>query len=267
MEAFLQQITSIATDFGIKLLCAIIVLIVGLKLAKFLIKLLVKGRVFSKMEESARSFIRSFLTILLDVAVVISAAYIIGIPVTSFLTILASAGVAIGLALQGALSNFAGGLMILIFKPFKVGDYIETATCEGSVCDITVIYTILLTGDNKRITLPNGTLTNSAIVNYSHEENRRVDLTFGVGYDSDIELVKKILLQTAKDQPLAFSEPAPFVGLSKQGDSSLEFVLRVWCKNEDYWTVNFALNEAVKHQFDANNIEIPFPQLDVHMDN
>lgn len=265
MEAFLEKAVEIGTSLGIKLLCAALVLIVGLKLAKFLVKIFVGGPAFKKVDEGAKSFIKSFLTIVLDAAVIISAAYILGIPVTSFLTILASAGVAIGLALQGALSNFAGGLMILIFKPFSAGDYIETASCSGTVCEITVIYTIILTPDNKRITLPNGTLTNSAVTNYSHEATRRVDMDFCVGYTSDIEKVKGILLAVARENKLSLQDPEPFAGLVNQGDSSLEFTLRVWCKTEDYWTLKFELNEAVKNEFDKNSIEIPFPQLDVHL--
>lgn len=156
--------------------------------------------------------------------------------------------------------------MLLIFKPFVVGDYIDAGSFSGTVKSITVFYTFITTPDNKVITLPNGNLTNQAIVNYSKENIRRVDLTFSVSYSSDIEQVKKLLLETASSNEAVLNDPAPFARLVSQESSSLDFTLRAWCKGEDYWNVYFDLNEAVKKEFDKNNIEIPFQQLDVHID-
>lgn len=265
-ESLLQFLVEFATSWGLKLLGAIIVFFVGLKIVKWLTKWIKTSKKLNKVDDSLRSFLSSFARIVLYALLLITVASIIGIPATSFLTILASCGVAIGLALQGSLSNFAGGLMILFFKPFKVGDYIEAAGESGTVKDISVVYTVLITPDNKHITVPNGTLTNSVLKNYSTEENRRVDFTFDVAYGSDEERVKKIITDVIAAHPLAFSEPAPFVRLSSCADSSLKFVARVWCKNSDYWTVNFDVLEGVKKAFDENGISIPYPQLDVHID-
>ena len=192
---------------------------------------------------------------------------ILGIPTTSFITALASCGVAIGLALQGALGNLAGGIMILIFKPFKIGDYITTASNSGTVSNITIMYTVLKTPDNKVITIPNGTLTNSVIENYSSSDKRRVDLVFTTAYDCDIDKVREILLAAANGHAKVLHEPEPFARLTKHGDSSLEYTMRVWCNADDYWDVNFDLIETVKRDFDANGISIPYPQMDVHIDN
>lgn len=265
MEAFLEKLAAAGADLGLKILLAAAVLFIGFRLIKFLMKHLAKGRAFSRIDEGARSFISSCLTVVLDAAIVLTAAYILGLPVSSFLALFASAGVAIGLAMQGALSNFAGGLMILIFKPFKVGDYIETADSAGVVQEITVIYTILQTYDNKRITLPNGALTNAAVTNHTHEALRRVDLTFCTEYAAEMETVKALLLSVCAAEPRVLADPAPFAGLEKQADSALEFSLRAWCRTEDYWPVRYALAEAGKTALDKAGIAIPYPQLDVHV--
>lgn len=253
------------TSWGIKLLAAILILIVGIKLIKVFGKWLKTSPKLDKLDDGLRSFLSSFSNIVLYFVLVITIAMILGIPATSFITILASCGVAIGLALQGALSNFAGGLMILFFKPFKVGDYIEASGESGTVVGITVVYTVLLTPDNKRITVPNGTLTNSVIKNYSAEELRRVDLKFTTSYDCDIEKAKKVIAEVVTSHSKALRDPAPFVRLSEHSDSALTYTVRVWCKNEDYWDVNFDIIEGVKEAFDKNGIEIPYPQMDVHV--
>jgi small conductance mechanosensitive channel len=176
---------------------------------------------------------------------------------------LASAGVAIGLALQGALSNLAGGLMILFFKPFKVGDMIEADGHSGVVLGITVFYTILTTVDNKRITLPNGKLTNTSVVNYSSEKTRRVDFVFSVDYESDVDKVKTILMDVISKNELILDDPAPVARLKKHNDSSLDFAVWVWCEGKDYWHVFFDMNENVKKAFDKNGIDIPYPHLEI----
>jgi len=222
------------SSFGTKLLGAILIFIIGSSLIKFVSKWLRTSKKLDRLDVSLRSFLVSFSYILLYILLVITVAMVLGVPATSFITILASCGVAIGLALQGSLSNFAGGLMILFFKPFKVGDFIEASGEVGTVAEISVVYTVIITVDNKRITLPNGTLTNSVIKNYSSEENRRVDMTFNVSYDSDIEKVKKIITDVITSHPLALADPEPFVRLSAHSDSSLTYTVCVRCKNENY---------------------------------
>ncbi len=264
-DKILDFMWSFATSWGIKLLGAIIILIVGLKLISALAKWIKTSPKLDKIDGSLRSFLVSFSRIVLYVILVITIATTLGVPATSFITILASCGVAVGLALQGSLSNFAGGLMILFFKPFKVGDFIEASGKTGVVEEISVVYTVLLTLDNKRITLPNGALTNSVIENYSSEKLRRVDIDFNAAYDCDVEKVKKVITEVVEAHPSALKKPEPFVRLSKHADHSLTYTVRVWCNNEDYWTVYFDVLEGVKAAFDKNEISIPYPQIDVHM--
>ncbi len=266
MQGILEYLKQLGTDVGLKILFGLVVLFVGMKLAKWVVKLVSKGKAFSKLEVSVQSFLLSFIKIILYALVIASAAIIWGIPTTSFLTIFTSAGVAVGLALQGALSNFAGGLMILIFKPFKVGDFIENGAVMGTVKDITIIYTILHTVDNKVVTIPNGTLTNSNVINYSTLPSRRVDIKFSAGYHDDIEKVKRVLMSVAEAHEKVLKDPAPFVRLTAQGSSSLDYTFRVWCAGADYWDVYFDMMERVKMAFDENGISIPFQQVDVHMD-
>ncbi len=266
-NAFGHYLLELAKALGIRLLIAGVVLIVGRKIIKWLKKKInnsAKGD--TAEEQGAHLFLAGFAGIALNVLLFITIAMILGIPATSFIAALASCGVAIGLAMQGFLSNFAGGIMILIFKPFRIGDYIETPETAGTVSEISVVYTFLRTPDNKVITIPNGNLTNSIIQNYSAVDRRRVDMVFNVSYDSDIEVVKKILMDVVKRHPKVLQDPEPFARLSAHGASSLDFTARVWCKTDDYWTVKFDLMEEVKKEFDNNGISIPFPQLDVHID-
>lgn len=266
-EKILNFLFELFASLGLKIIAALIVLTVGVKLIKFVKKWVRKSHKLDKVDMGVRSFLGSFLGITLYVFLFISIAMILGIPTTSFITALASCGVAIGLALQGALGNLAGGIMILIFKPFKVGDYITASSNSGTVTNITIMYTVLKTPDNKVITIPNGTLTNSVIENYSVSETRRVDLCFTTGYECDIEKVKTILLDAADKHEKVLCDPAPFARLINHGESALEYTLRVWCKASDYWDVNFDLIESIKKEFDANGISIPYPQMDIHIDN
>ena len=266
-QAILDSLIQLATTWGMKLLGAIVVLVVALKVISWIKKFIKNSPKLDKVDPGVRSFLSSFASIALYILLVIVVAGMIGIPATSFITILASCGVAIGLALQGSLSNFAGGLMLLIFKPFKVGDYVEVCGESGVVAEITVVYTVLLTTDNKRITLPNGTLTNSVIENYSAEPLRRVDLTVNTAYSCDIEQVKAVVTKLAEEHPLTLAEPAPQVRVSAHSDSSLTYVVRVWCQNENYWDVYFDMTEGIKKAFDKNDIQIPYPQMDIHVVN
>jgi len=192
---------------------------------------------------------------------------ILGVPTASVVAVIASAGVAVGLALQGSLSNLAGGIMILIFRPFKLDDFIDAGGFSGTVTDIGIFYTTLKTGDNKSVTIPNGSLMNDKVVNYSVHDTRRVDFTFSVAYGTDVEKVKTILLEEAGKHEKALKDPAPFCRMAKQNASSLDFVLRVWVNSGDYWAVNFDILEAVNNRFKAEGIEIPFNQLDVNVKN
>ncbi len=267
IEYIMQFLVQLIASFGVKLIFAILVLLVGSRLIKCFKKWIKKSPKLDKIEQGVRTFISSFAGVALYVFLFLTVAMILGIPTTSFITALASCGVAIGLALQGALSNVAGGIMILLFKPFKVGDYITTPGAAGTVSNISIIYTVLTTPDNKVITVPNGTLTNSVVENYSAVENRRVDLTFSTAYDCDIEKVKSILMGVVASHDKVLKDPQPFARLTKHGDSALEYTVRAWCKSSDYWDVHFDLMETVKKEFDANDISIPYPQMDVHVDN
>lgn len=262
----IDTIMEMGASFGVKLIEAVIVLLVGFKLVKVVKKFLRQSPKLSKLDAGLRTFLASASSILLYVLLIITVAMILGVPVTSFITILASCGVAIGLALQGSLSNLAGGIMILLFKPFKVGDFIEAAGETGTVNEISVMYTEILTLDNKRITIPNGSITNSVIENYSSEETRRVDLVFNTAYANDVEKVKEVIMGVIDKHPAALKTPEPFVRLSGHKESSLEYTVRIWCKSADYWDVYFDTMENVKKAFDENNIQIPYSQLDVHIE-
>lgn len=266
-EKIMDFLFELFASLGLKILTALIVLFVGCKLIKFVKKWVKKSPKLEKVDMGVRTFLSSFLGIALYVILFISIAMILGIPTTSFITALASCGVAIGLALQGALGNLAGGIMILIFKPFKVGDYITTSAVSGTVSNITIMYTVLATPDNKIITIPNGTLTNSVIENYSASDERRVDIVFTAGYECDADKVKEILFSEIEKHEKILKTPEPFARLTNCGDSAVEYTVRAWCKASDYWDVKFDLLENVKKEFDANGISIPYPQMDVHIDN
>ncbi len=261
----LNFLWQLATTVGLRLLYAVLLIIVGSKLVSILVKRLRKAKLFSKMETSVSHFLINMINVTLRVLIFVSAALILGVPATSFVAILTSAGVAIGLALQGSLSNFAGGIMILLFKPFRTGDYIESGDVKGTVADITVFYTVLTTPDNKVIHCPNGALSNTEVINFSEKETRRLDIPASCAYGTDTDLVKRVLTEVAEAHPLVLKDPAPAAKLDKCNDSSLDFFLRVWCNNSDYWTVYYELTEQVKAALDSNHIDIPYPQMDVHI--
>ena len=263
----LRTLGELGTTYIFKILLAIIIVIVGLKLSKYLVKLLGKLPAYENLDKTVTSFLNGFIKTVLYATVFISAAMLLGVPTTSLITVLGSCGLAIGLALQGSLSNFAGGLMILIFKPFKVGDYIVSGSNEGIVREITILYTILDTYDNKTVSVPNGTLSNSSITDFSGKDTRRVDVKIGVSYASDTDKVKELLLGLAGKCDKALSDPAPFVGITEYSDSSIIFVLRVWTRTENYWDTLFFINDNLKKALDEGGISIPFPQVDVHMKN
>ncbi|NLV33598.1 MAG: mechanosensitive ion channel [Clostridiaceae bacterium] len=255
----------LSASIGLKILLAIAVLVIGLLLIKYLVKFIVKSKGFNKIDKTVQTFIKSALSITLKILLIISVIGILGVPLTSIIAVLASAGLAIGLALQGALSNFAGGIMILVFRPFKVGDFVDNGTHMGTVDSITIFYTRLLTIDNKLITIPNSTMTTASITNFSAKELRRVDFKFTASYKNDVEKVKRVLTEIAESHPLVLKDQPIMSRLFTHGANSLEYILRVWCQAPDYWTIYFDINETVKKEFDAQGIEIPYTQMDVHI--
>ena len=265
LEKWLKNVGEQAFYFLIRLAAAGLLLFIGSKLIKFLMNRFKRSKLYQKMDPGLASFMASGSRIVLYIILILMCFGVLGIETASFLALFTSGGVAIGLAFQGAVTNLAGGVMILLFHPFRVGDYIETTEIAGTVNAISVLYTVVLTPDNKRVTVPNGSLTNAAITNYSAEGQRRVELTFSVSYDCDIDKVKQILLSVAESDPKALKDPAPLARLKTQSASSLDFVLRVWCAPENYWDLYFDLNENVKKALDEADMEIPFPQMDVHM--
>lgn len=261
----LEKFAASVTDAASKLLFAALILIIGLKLAAFLVKLLQKSKGMDRLDPGVKTFVTSFCSVLMKIIIVISAAGVLGIPMASFVAILGSAGVAIGLALQGSLSNIAGGLIILLFKPFNVGDFISFGDASGTVESIGIFYTRIVTADNRRIVVPNGSLTNQSLINASSFETRMVDLTVSAGYECSVEKVKEVLLKIAENHPDVLDSPAPAARLKNHGESSLDFAFRVWCPSEKYWNVYFDLEEQVKEEFDKNGISIPYPQMDIHL--
>jgi len=264
-EEFLDAFLAWVIAFGKQLIAAILVLVIGRFLIKWTVKLITKSKFAKKTDKTVVTVLSHFVTAALYIVLVVIIIGIFGIPTASVITVIASAGVAIGLALQGALSNIAGGIMILILRPFRVGDFVEVAGNSGTVSDVGIFYTVLTTGDNKVITIPNGTVMGDNIVNYSTKDTRRVDLVFSVAYGTDVERVKSILLEEANKHELVLKDPAPFARLSKQNASSLDFTVRVWVESKNYWTVNFDLLETLNNRFEAEGIEIPFNQLDVNI--
>jgi len=251
-------------ESGMNIIYAIIILFVGLKLVGYAEKLILKSRLFVKMDQTLKSFLTALIKMMLKILLLIPILAVLGIPTASFVAVIGAAGLAIGLALQGSLSNIAGGVLIIALRTFRVGDYISGAGQEGTVTSIGIFYTNLVTIDNKSVIVPNSDLANDSIINYTIFPKRRLDMVFGVGYDSDIKLVKETIMKVIDANEMVITEPAPFVRLSNHGGSSLDFKVRVWVKTEDYWELNYTLLEEVKEAFDAAGIDIPYPQMVIH---
>ncbi len=254
-------------DYGPKLIGAIIVLIIGLWIVKAITKAIDRLMVKSSVDDSLRPFMKSLFGSLLKVMLVISIMGMLGIEMTSFIAILGAVGLAVGMALSGTLQNFAGGVMILIFKPFKVGDVIEAQGYTGAVKEIQIFVTILTTPDNKTIIIPNGGLSNGSMINYSTQANRRVDWVVGVAYGENIEEVRGVIDGLIAADQRIFKDPAPFVKVGELADSSVNFTVRVWANAADYWDVFFDMNEKIYTTFEQKGISIPYPQMDVHVNN
>lgn len=259
------QVQDVVTVWGLKVVAALAIFIIGRWIAQ-----LVRGGIRRMMEKAkVESIITGFVSNIAYIAllafVVVAALGQLGIQTTSFIAILGAAGLAIGLALQGSLANFAAGFLMIIFRPFKVGDFIEGAGVAGVVEEIQVFTTTLKTGDNKIIIVPNAKLSGDNIINYSAQETRRVDMTVGVSYSADLSTVREVLLDIISKEPRILAEPAPLVAVAELADSSVNFVVRVWAKTGDYWGVKFDMTETIKNRFDAEGIGIPFPQRDIHI--
>ena len=238
---------------------ALAMLIIGLLLIKVLIN--TTKQIFKKrdFDITLQKFLTNLFSWILKILLFITVIAKLGVETASFAAILAAVSLALGLALQGSLANFAGGVLIMIFKPIKIGDFIEAQGASGTIKEIEIFTTKLNTADNKEIIIPNGALSNGNITNYSTEDTRRVDFTFGVGYDSDIKKTKEVLFNVLNSHPLILKEPATAVNLSELADSSLNFFTRGWVKKEDYWTVKFDILEQTKEALDTAGIEIPYP--------
>jgi small conductance mechanosensitive channel len=263
-----EQLLSKLLDWGIEvgkdLLGAIIIYIVGRFIIKQVGRLLARILEKRKLEISVQTFLRSLVSILLNLILAFAIVSRLGVETTSFAALLASAGVAIGMALSGNLSNFAGGLIILVFKPFKVGDYIEGQNANGTVREIQIFHTILTTVDNKVIYVPNGALSSNAITNYNKQETRRAEWVFGVEYGEDFEKVKVVLQRIIDADPRILKDPAPMIALGALSASSVDIKVRAWAKTADYWDVYFDMNKIVYDTFNKEGIGFPFPQLTVH---
>ncbi|MBN1292257.1 MAG: mechanosensitive ion channel [Candidatus Latescibacteria bacterium] len=265
MENWLIKLQDLFTVFGLRIIAALAIFIIGRWIAKLLKKVIHKIMVKRNIEPTIMTFLENLIYVLIMTFVILAALARLGIQTASFVAVIGAAGLAVGFALQGSLANFAAGFLMIIFKPIKVGDYIEGAGTAGVVESIGIFTTVLATPDNKTIIIPNSKLTGDNITNYSTKEIRRVDFKFGVAYNADIQKVKRIIEEVLKNDTRILDSPAPTIGLLELASSSLNFAVRPWVKTPDYWDVYFNITENMKKQFDNEGIRIPFPQTDVHL--
>ncbi len=256
---------SMLTAFGLKLVAAILIFVIGRWVARIFQNGLEKAMVKAKVDPVLVTFTTNMAYAVVIISVVMAALGQLGVQTTSFIAVLGAAGLAVGLALQGSLANFASGVLMIIFRPFKLGDYIEGGGVSGVVRHIHIFTTTLTTPDNKRVIVPNSKIMGDNIVNYSAEGTRRLDLTASISYGDSIDKAKAALLDLLAKDSRVLKDPAPMIGVSAMADSSINFAVRPWVKSEDYWAVFFDLNEAIKKRFDADGLTIPFPQRDVHL--
>lgn len=267
LNNLLAKLGEFCATTGVRVLGVIILLVVGIFVIKWILKTIKKSNRFQKLSANVQTLLCNLVMVTLYVILIALAASEIGVSETAIASVITSCGLVVGLAIQGSLSNFAGGIMLLVFHPFSIGDFIESGAHMGTVKDIGIFYTTIHTPDNKVVTIPNGTLANASVIDYSVNETRRLDLKIRVAYDADIELVKKTLTDLANAHELVLQDPAPFVRIGEHTESALVFYFRVWVKASDYWTVNFDLLEASKKIFDIRGISIPYPQMDVHVNS
>jgi len=265
IQLYWEKFIDLIIKYGGKFVIAVIIWVVGLFAIKLIIKLVKAGMTRSNVELTLRKFIISLLNFGLKILLFVTCATIVGIQMTAFITLIGAMGLAFGLAMQGSLANFAGGVLINLLKPYKIGDFIETGGIMGTVKEITIFNTILNTTDNKRIILPNSNVSNNNITNFSAEATRRVDLVFGVDYATDIEQAIKIIADVIDKHQYTLKDPVPFIRLGNFAASSLDITVRVWGKSAHYWDIHFDLKEQVKNAFDQAGIVIPFQQVDVNL--
>ena len=263
----LNSLIEIGSSLSISLLMALAILIIGRQLVKLILRLITVALEKSNVEDTVRIFVTNLLNTLLMILVFIAAINQLGIETTSIIAVLGAAGLAIGLALQGSLSNFAAGILIVIYRPYKVGDYIEAGNYAGTVKDIQIFSTVLKTPDNKIVVVPNGSIMNGSIVNYSDQDTRRIDLIVSCGYEDDIDKVRSVLEDILKKEKRVLKDPKPQIAVTELADSSVNFIFRPWVKRTDYLPVYYSLLEEVKNRFDKEGISIPYPQSDVHIHN
>lgn len=265
INQLLSKVWELLTIYGLKVIAALAIFLIGRIVAKGIRGLIQRMMRKANVDETLLRFVGNLAYIALLAFVIIAALSQLGIQTTSFIAILGAAGLAIGLALQGSLSNFAAGFLMIVFRPIRVGDYIEGAGVAGIVEEIQIFTTTLVTPDNKTVIIPNANLTNDNIINWTVKGTRRVDLVMGIGYEDDIDKARQVMAQVMDEEPLVLKDPAPQIALSELADSSVNFVVRPWAKASDYWKVYMILTEKIKKAFDANGISIPYPQRDVHV--
>ncbi len=262
---WITTVQNMLTRFGLKLVAAILIFVIGRWIARKVQNGLERAMLKAHVDPVLVTFTVNMTFAALMVFVVLAALGQLGVQTTSFIAVLGAAGLAVGLALQGSLSNFASGVMIIIFRPFKIGDYVDGGGVSGMVKAIHIFTTTLTTPDNKRVIVPNSKMMGDNITNYSAEGTRRVDLTVSISYGDSIDKAKEVLMDLLTKDHRVLKDPAPFVGVSAMAESSIDFAVRPWVKVEDYWNVFFSMNEAIKKRFDAEGLSIPFPQRDVHL--
>jgi len=264
-EEVITIVKTTGLEFAINLVTAIVIFYVGRLVVRILTRGMRKVMEAQKVDKTLVTFASNLASMVLLTVVIIAAVSALGIQTTSFIAILGAAGLAIGLALQGSLSNFAAGVLIVLFRPYKVGDWIEAAGISGSVEEVQILTTVLKTGDNKQVIVPNAQIMNSIITNYSANDTRRVDMVIGVSYDDDLDKVRSTLEELVAAEDRILDDPACTIAVSALADSSVNFVVKPWVKTSDYWGVMFDMTEAIKKRFDKEGISFPFPQQDVHL--
>lgn len=264
-QTWIEKLTELATTYGMQLLAAVAIFVIGKWVVKIVVNVLDKAMQKANVEPTLAKFVRNLCYFALLTFVIIAAVGKLGVQTASFVAVIGAAGLAVGLALQGSLSNFAAGVLLILFKPFKVGDFIEAGGTIGSVSEIQIFNTVLAHPDNRRQIVPNAQILGGIITNFTAIDKRRVDMVFGISYDDDILKAKKVLEELVNTQDGILKDPAPVIAVGELGDSSVNFYVRPWTKPSDYWGVYFSLTERVKLRFDEEGITIPYPQQDVHI--
>lgn len=265
IEGYFDTFKALIITYGLRIILAIVVLIIGLWIIRRLIKIISRKMVQREVDESLRPFLVSLISALLKVMLIISVMSMIGIQMTSFIAVLGAAGLAVGLALQGSLANFAGGVLILLLKPFKVGDFIDTGSYSGTVREIQIFYTYITTTSNQEVIIPNGSLSNNAVLNYSYHDTRRLDMSFSIGYTEDIDKAKRILTDIMVNEPLVLTDPEVNIFVEDLSEHAIKIHVRAWLISSDYWTIHNDLSERVKKAFDVEGVRIPFPLRNIHI--